>query len=342
MIRGHVLEGCPLQAWLFEPTENGPKYLDGPKDRVRGGILPPTPSASLNLCISRSRTFGGAFRTKTGQDGPPTHHTAVGRPRQDPNASKDRVLPQLRPSASVPTQHHFNNVDAVLAPQMSSYTTNLDPFEKRPGYFSPSVGAASEVSDLSRTLDNTPELSSLSRTSGVSAIPDAYLSARSPSYQTFQLTPGSPYANHNSSISSSSGPYTPSSSRNQSGSSHALRDTSSDEAYKVIFRNVKPGVTHKELSDLLDQNMPRYSYVQYERPKQGDANKWSVEFAREEDAGKAKERLHNFIFKGWKLKVHLGNGASSRGRINSGGSTTSAASSSVAAGPTIVDGSVTS
>lgn len=115
-----------------------------------------------------------------------------------------------------------------------------------------------------------------------------------------------------------------------------VQETASDEAYKIIIRHVPASVTQKELSEQLDQKMPRY--VRHERPKQGDDNKWSVEFSKEEDAEKAKERLHNIDFKGRKLKVHM----APRRRINNAGSNTCLPSSSMTLRPTIVDGSVTS
>ena len=260
----------------------------------------------------------------------------MNQPRRDHNVSQDHIFPQLLPAANIPMQGYFKDVDQVLVPHMSPYTTNLDPYEQHLGHFSSFVGDASDESDFSRTLHNTPELSSSSRNSSVSAIPDAYLPARSPSYRTFQSVPGSPYANLTPSVSSSSSVYSPSSSRNRSVSTHMVQNTASDEAYKIIIRHVPAGVTQKELSEQLDQKMPRY--VRHERPKQGEDNKWSVEFSKEEDAEKAKERLHNLEFKGRKLKVHV----APRRRINSGGSTTSATSSSMTLGPTIVDGSVTS
>ena len=246
------------------------------------------------------------------------------------------ILPQLPPAVRIPMQGYSKDVDQVLIPHMSPCTTNPDAYDQYPGYFSSSVGDASEESDFSRTLHNTPELSSSSRTSSVSAIPDACLPARSPSYRTFQLVPGSPYANINSSVSSSSSLYTPSSSRKDFGSTRMVHDTASDEAYKIIIRHVPAGVTQKELSEQLDQKMPRY--VRHERPKQGEDNKWSVEFSKEEDAENAKERLHNLDIKGRKLKVHV----APRRRINNSSSTTKATSSSMIPGPTIVDGSVTS
>lgn len=86
----------------------------------------------------------------------------------------------------------------------------------------------------------------------------------------------------------------------------------------------------------LDKSMRRY--VQHEKPKQGEGNKWSVKFSNEEDAREAKEKLHNSEFKGWKLQVLLSNGGP-RKQINSSGSTKSATSSSIARGPTIIDGS---
>ena len=260
----------------------------------------------------------------------------IDQPRRDHNVSQDHVFPQLLPAASIPMQGYSKGVDQVLIPHMSPYTTDLDRYEQHLGQFSSSVGAASDESDFSRTLHNTPELSSSSRNSSVSAIPDAYLLARSPSYRTFQSVPGSPYANLNSSVSSSSSLYSPSSSRNQFRSTHMVQDIARDEAYKIIIRHVPAGVTQKELSEQLDQKMPRY--VRHERPKQGEDSKWSVGFSKEEDAEKAKERLHNLEFKGRKLKVHV----ASRRRISNAGSNTSATSSSMNSGPTIVDGSITS
>ena len=340
LIRGHVFEGCALQAWLFEPGRSGPNFLDGPKDPVGGGILLPLPPAWLNLSGSQPRKSRGPLRPRANHAGPLTHNTVVSGPGRNPNVSHDHVFPQLLPAATIPMQDAFNNNDAVVLPPISAYTTNLDSYQKPSGYFSPLVGDASEVSDLLRTLHKSPEFSPSSRTSSVSAIPNAYSPARSSSYSNFQHIPGSPYANRNSSISSSSRPYTPSSSSNQSGSLHAFQDIASNEAYKVIIRNVKAGVTHKQLSELLDQEMPEYSYMQHERPKQGEDNKWSVHFFKEEDAEKAREQLHNLDFEGRKLKVHLSNGAPRR-QVNSGGSTTSTTSSSMTPGPTIVDGSVT-
>lgn len=81
-------------------------------------------------------------------------------------------------------------------------------------------------------------------------------------------------------------------------------------------------MTHDQLSELLEQRMPPGSYVQHETPKQTEDNKWSVKFSRKEDAEKAKEKLNNFSFKGWKLKVHVSNGGS-REHITSGSSITS-------------------
>ena len=335
LIRGHVFEGCALQAWLFEPGQNGPRFLDGPKDRVGGGVLLPFPPTSLNLSICQSRTSRGPTRPPANQAERPTHNTVINRPGRDPNVSHDHVFPQLLPAASTSMQDASNNDAAVVVPHTSPYTTNLDAYQKPLEFFSPFVGDASKLSDMSRMLHNTPVFSSSSRTSSVSAIPDAYSPARSSSYSTFQNTPSSPYANHNSSISSSSSLYTPSSSLEQSGSLHTFQHTASDEVYKVIINNVKAGVTHKQLSVLLDQKMPRHSYCTHETPKQCGFNKWSVEFAKEEDAEKAKERLHHLDFEGQKLKVHMSNGAPRR-QLSSGGSATSATSSSMTSGPTIV------
>lgn len=343
LIRSHVFEGCALQAWLFETGRSGPNFLDGPKDPVGGGILLPFPPAWLNLSSCQPRISRGPLRPRTNHAAPPTHTTVVSRPGRNPNISQlphDPFFPQLLPAASIPMQDTCNNNDAVVLPYISAYTTNLESYQKPLGYFSPLGGDASEVSDLSRTLHNSPEFSPSSRTSSVSAIPDVYSPARSSSYSNFQHIPSSPYANRNSSISSSSSPYTASSSRNQSGSLHAFQDIANNEAYIVIIRNVRAGVTHKQLSELLDREMPEYSYVQYERPKQGEDNKWSVQFSKEEDAEKAREQLHNLDFERRKLKVHLSNGASRR-QVNGGGSTISATSSLMTPGPTIVDGSVT-
>lgn len=104
----------------------------------------------------------------------------------------------------------------------------------------------------------------------------------------------------------------------------------------MIIQNVGADETHDQLSQLLDQRMPRY--VQHEEPKRGEDNKWSVKFSKEEDAEEAKEQLDNLVFKGRMLKVDLSHGGSRR-QINSGGSTTSATSPSSTQKPTIVDGS---
>ena len=341
-IQGHRFMDVVMQAWIYQPGQHGPEQLDGPKDPFTGEILrPPVPNppaaAPADSSISRPRSSRGPFRPRSNQTGPPTNNMVVNGTGKNLDASQGRILTQPLPAASIPTHDAFNNVGVALAPHISPYATNLDPYQQRLGPFSPCVSDASELPDLSRTLRNTPELSSSSRTSSVSAIPDAYLPARNSSYGSFHFIPGSPYPNYNSSVSSISNLYTPAHSRNQSGSSHTFQDTASDEACKVIIRNVEAGVTHEELSELLNQRMPRY--VQHERPKRGDDNKWSVKFSKEEDAEKAKDQLNNFEFKEHKLRVHLSHGGSRR-QVSSGCSTISEASSSRIHRPTIVDGSV--
>ena len=327
-----------MQAWLCEPTQTGIRPLDGPRDRLSGRIIPPNPPASPNLSVSQSRVPGGPFRRLLNQAGPRTHSTVLNQPGRDSNVSQDRVRSQPLPPTSIPMQDSFNNDDALWASYISPYAGNLDLYQPRLGHFSPSVGYASELSDSSGTPRNTPELSSSSRNSSISAIADGYLPGGGSNYGTFQSIPDSPYQNQHLNISSTSSPYTPSSSGNQSGSSHIFRDTASDEAYKVIIRDIKAGVTHEDLSELLRQKMRLY--VQHKEPKQGEDNKWSVEFSKEEDAEEAKRLLHKHEFKGRKLKVHVSNGGS-LSQINSGNSTSSAASSTVTPGPIIIDGSVT-
>ncbi len=341
MVFGHIFESVVLQALLCKPGPNGPIFVDGPRHQATGEIMLPhglDPPAPPNLSIYRSRDARGSFSPQAGY---PTHNTIVDRPGLDHNVSQDRIFPQPLPDTSIPMHDSFDRIDEP-APHMSSYVTNMDIYQRRLGHISPSVGNASESSDSSRTLINTPELPSLSRTSSVSAIPDAYLPIRSSSYENFHTVPSSLNPNHNSSISSTSSIYTPSSSRNQSGSSHTLQGSASDEAWKVIIRNIRAGVTHEELSKLVDAKLmeKKMRYVQHGRPKQGEDNKWSVRFFREKDAETVRAILNNFDFKGKKLKVHISNGGSGA-NIYSGGSTTSATSSTITSGPTIVDGSVT-
>lgn len=308
--------GCVMQAWRLQPDQNGGlETADGPRDPITNEILPvpvpyPPPLADPSVSLSR-----GLSRPWSTQARPPTQNMVISQPGGSLNISQDHVPIQPLPAASIPMHASFNN---VLAPPISPYATNLDLYQQRLGHFSPSVDDAIELSDSSRTLHNTPELSSSSRTSSVSAIPDAYLPARNSNHDAFNFIPGSPYPDYSSSISSTSNAYTPANSRSQSGSSHTFQDTTGDEGCKVIIRNVKAGVNREQLSVLIDQEMPPHSYVQHEEPKRGEDNKWSVKFSKREHAEKAKEQLNNFMFKGQKLKVHLSNGGPRR-QINSGG-----------------------
>lgn len=333
-----------MQAWRFEPGRRNYITVDGPRDPNTNALLPapvPNPPAlAPDPSLSQPRASRGTYIPQLNQTGSPTHNMVVNRSGGNSHVSQNYGFIEPLPAASIPTHISFNNVDAVLAPRISPYATNLDLYHQRRGYFSPLAGDTREFPDSSRTLCNSPELSSSSRNSSMSAIPDAYLPARNSSYSDFNFAPGSPYPTHNSSVSSISNPYTPASSRNQSGSSHTFPNTASDEACKLIIRYVKAGTTHEDLSILLDEKM-RWEYRQHERPKQGEDNKWSVMVSKEETAERARERLHNAEFKGEKLKVHLNSG-SSRRHINSGGSTAGAKYTSVSHKPTIVDGSITS
>lgn len=330
-----------MQAWIYQPCQDGHTKLDGPRDQVTGAILdPPAVRAAFNPSVYRRRGSRGPFGPQSNQTQPPTHDMVVTRIGQIPNVSQDNVPIQPLPAVGITRHDSINIVGALPAPHPSRYVTNLNPYQQHLGHFSPPLGDTSELSDSSRTLFNTPELSSSSRNSSVSAIPDTDFPARTYNYGMFHLIPGSSYPNHNVSISTTSNPHTPASSRNQSGSSYTFQDTASDEAYKVIVRKVKAGVTHEELSKLLDEKMPRYEYVQHERPKRGEDSKWSIKFFKEEDAEEARERLNGVLFKGNKLQVLRGNGP--RKQMGSDASTTSATSSTITPGPTIIDGSVTS
>ena len=298
-----------------------------PRDQITGARLwPPT---SVEVSVYRPRGSRGSCRLQANQTGAPTHSMVVNRTGRNSNVSQDGFFIQPFPAAEITTHNSFNDVGTVLAPHLSPDATNLNPYQQHLGHFSPSLGHTTELSDSSSIPFNTPELSSSSRNSSISAIPDAYLPARNSNYGAFQFIAGSPFANHNSSVSSTSEQYTPANSRSQSGSLHTLQDLEIDEAYKVIIRYVKPGVTDKQLSTLLDEKLPRYGYVQHETPEQGQGNKWSVKFFREEDAEKARERLNGISFKGDELQVTRGNGGPRR-----------KSSSSTVQGPIIVDGSV--
>ena len=289
--------------------------MDGPRDRATGKVLlprelnpptPPTPSIDL------SPAYRGSYIAYSNQTGLSIRKSVMNRHGRDPNISRDHTHTQRFPGAGTRMQ------DAS--------------YQYHPECISPSVGDEGEISDSLRTLQNTPDFSSSSRTSSISAIPDGYLAARSSSYGTFPFVPSSPYTNRHSSLSSTSSLYTPSHSRDQSGSSYTFQDTAGDEACKIIIRHVKPGVTHDQLSKLLDDEMPLHGYVQHGMPEQGEDNKWSVKFFKEEHAELARERLHNLDFMGWKLQVHV-----SGRHIGSAGSATSTTSSSVTPGPIIVD-----
>ena len=319
LIEGHLFEDVVMQAWVIQPGQDRYETLYGPTDPVTKIILLPpvrNPPPLANPNVPGPRGCGEPLRPRLGQNGNRTNKMVVDWTGQVPNVTQDSVPLQPLPAASIPTRGSCNNFDAVVAPALSPYAVNLDQYQQRLGQFSASVSDPSDFSDFSRTLHNTPDLASSSRNSSLSAIPDAYLPARNSSYGGFHFVPGSPYPNHISSISNTSNPSTTANSRNQSGSSHTLQDTSNDDACKVMIRHVRAGVTHEEISELLDQKMPSYSYVQYERPKRGENNKWSVKFSKKEDAEKAKERLNGFDFKERKLKVHLSNG-SHQGQINS-------------------------
>lgn len=312
LIQDHRFEEVVMQAWLYLPVQGGHELRDGPRDPSTGEILrPPVPKyrapAPTDPSVFRPRDSRGPCGTRSNQTGPAIH--VVNRTRPSPYISQDGTLIQPFPGASIAVHNYCNNVDVPLAPHTSPYVTNLDLYQQRPGQFSPSEHDESELSDWSRTLRNTPEPSHSSRNSSVSAIFSA---------------------------SSTSNVYTPTHSRNESESSYTFQDSASDEGCQVIIQNVGADETHDQLSQLLDQRMPRY--VQHEEPKRGEDNKWSVKFSKEEDAEEAKEQLDNLVFKGRMLKVDLSHGGSRR-QINSGGSTTSATSPSSTQKPTIVDGS---
>lgn len=330
-----------MQAWLYKLDQDGHNSkLDGPRDQVTGAILEfPAVSARFDPSVDRPPGSRGPFRPQPNQTQPPTHDMVVNRIGQIPNVSQDHVPIQSLPAFSLTRHDSINIVGPLQASHPSPYVTTLNPYQQHLGDFSPTLGDMSELSDSSRTLFNTPELSASSRNSSVSAIPDTDLPARTSSYDTFHFIAGSPYPEHNSSVSSMSNPYTPANSRNQSGSSYTFQDTASDEAYKVIIRNVKAGATHEELSKLLDEKMPRY--VQHETPKRGEDNKWSIKFFEEEDADRAKERLNGVLFKGNKLQVLRCN-VGPRKQMGSDASTTSETSSTITPGPTIIDGSIPS
>ena len=328
-----------MQAWRFQPGPNGHETVDGPRDPTREIIPPPVPypPALADPSVPSPRGSRGPFRRRPNQSGHPTHNVVVDRTGRIPAVPQDSVLLQSLPAASVPIRGPRNSVDAVLAPGLSLYATNLDLHQQHLGQSSTSVSDASELSDFSRTLHNTPELSSSSRNSSISAITDAYLPARNSNYGTFHAVPGSPYRNHRYTNSNTSNPYTPANLRNQSGSSYTLQETASDEACKIIIIHFRAGITHEEISMLLDEKI---LYVQHDTPKRGEKNRWSVKFSKKEDAEMAKELLDGFYFKERKLQVHLSNGGT-QGQISSGASTTSTTSSTTTPGPTIVDGSVT-
>ena len=95
-------------------------------------------------------------------------------------------------------------------------------------------------------------------------------------------------------------------------------------------------MTPEELSKLLEK---LHLYAQYEMPKRGESDIWSVKFFKEEDAEKARERLNGVSFKGNKLSALRDNGGPRR-QTGRDAATTSASSSSTAHGPVIIDGSV--
>ena len=316
-----------MQAWLYEPG----RVLDGPR---KGGFILPPPS--LKPRISPPRGSRGSFGPRSNQAGPSTCNTFEHRHGLEINNSRTRSVPQPLPARRISSSASFGNVDAVLATRSNPDPTNLHLYQQRPGHSSPFAESARELSNSSGTLHTTPELSSSSRNSSLSAIPDFYAPDRSSSYGTFQSIPGSPYHHHQPSVSSASSVYTPSSPRNMAVSSPTIQDAASDDGSKVIIREVKAGVTAEDLSRLIDQKM---QYVQHEPPKRCEGNKWSVKFLNEEAAVEGKARLHNSDFAGQKLSVHLSNRGPRR-RIYSVGSSTSTTSSTVSSRPTIVDGSV--
>lgn len=325
-----------MQAWRFQLGQYRYETVDGPWDPIRRQILrPPVPSppALADSSVSWPRNSRGPSRRRPHQTGHSNHNMVVDWTGRVPSVSQHSIFLQSPPAARISTRGSYN-VDAVPVPDLSLYATNMDLYQQRLGQSSASVSDASELSDFSRTLHNTP---CSSRNSSISAMPDAYLPARNFSYRPFRAFPGSPHPSHISSVSNTSNSYIPANSRNQSGSSHMLQGVASDEACKIIVLNVRAGVTPEEISNLLDEKI---LYVQHDTPKRGERNRWSVNFSKREVAEKAKEELNGFIFNGRKLRVHLSN-SSTQGQISSGASTTSTTSSTITPGPTIVDGSVT-
>ena len=223
----------------------------------------------------------------------------------------------------------FNNVDAKLAPHTPKYIANPGLDQQCLETFSFSVDGESEISDSMTMPHHISKLSACSTLSSVQAIPDVGLPALSPSHSTFPMTLGSPYHSHSSSASSLSITSATSEFRPRFGLSHPLDDAASDGACKLVIRNVKSGVTDKDIRDLLEGKMPRYS--QYKRPKQGDdKNTWFVAFSKEDIAQVAKEVLHEKYFKGRLLEAEVSVPGDDGGRttaVLSGGSAASTISS---------------
>ena len=188
-----------MQAWLFEPGQHEHKRVGWPTDPITGAALEPPVlvkipyhPAPADPVVSRPRNSRGPFRARLNRTECSPRAMIVDRNRRNSNMSQDRTFLQPFPTAGISMNDSSCNVDKVLSPQLSPYTPSLDLYQQRLGPVSLSISDASELPDSSRMLHRTPELSSSSRNSSISAIPDIYLSPGNNNYGTSNFLPGSP------------------------------------------------------------------------------------------------------------------------------------------------------
>ena len=266
-------------------------------------------------------------------------------PRSNPDHTFDPIQTILNPLTSdlIPPSPAFNSPMAD-----SSTNTSTLPASQLPSGAAGTDSCPQFLRPAAPYLYNSPDISSASGSSISSTMSNLHLASHGSTYVTMTDTsstsiPGTAYASHNVSISSGSShvhPPTFPQSFGQSETPGVSRQIEHDEVHKVIIRRVPPGVTPQQLSEHLDKIMPRY--VQHEKPRAGEDNKWSVVFSKEEDVVKAVERLKAYEFRGKKLTAVRDTESVSRKQLESSQSVYSASSSSTAQGnPMLMDSSKT-
>ena len=329
---------------LFDKTTRHMETLAGTK--LDGATLSMTGSPSGNLVPAgamhahRVRPSGSVHgdRMSANQRGHGPPRSTPGHARNltpgNPCLPSSDLMPQF-PGFGSPMADSSINSSTIPAWQLSPVDAGTDPYQRFLGQAPP-------------YLYNSPETASTSRSSSISTMSNTHLASCGSSYAMLtedgkMSIPGSPYASHNVSTSttefSPAYPPTPSSPLSPSEPVGTSQGTERDMGYKIIIRRVLPGATAEQLSVHIDEMMP-WQYVQHNKPMRGEDDKWSVTFLNEEVAMSAVERLDEVEFQGNRLQVIPDTRSAARRRMGSSGSSSDASSSSTARGPAIVDGSL--